>query len=68
MEQQHITVVLFLNNVADYKPFRATVMRSGGTEKLLTINTIITIIRNLMNYNNSVQMAAPSGAAVYNVQ
>ena len=62
------TVINVLNNDKDYKPFRATVMGGGGTGKLFIINTIITIIRDLKNYNNSVQIATPSGAAAYNVQ
>ena len=71
-EQQHIaigavkTVIMFLNNDKDCKPFRATVMEGGGTVKSFIINTIITIIRDLTDYNNSVQITAPSGAAAYN--
>ena len=72
-EQQHIvigavkTVIIPLNNDKDYKSFRATVMGGGGTGKLFIINTI-TIIRDLTSYNNSVQISALPGAALYNVQ
>jgi hypothetical protein len=62
------TIIKFLTNDKDYKPLRATVMGCGGTGKSYIINTIISIIRNLTMTNDAVQVAAPSGAAAYNVQ
>lgn len=62
------TIMKFLNNDKDYKPYRATVMGGGGTGKSFIINTIISIVRNLTGCNDTVQVAAPSGAAAYNVQ
>ncbi len=61
------TVVKFLTNHEDYEPLRATVVGCGGCGKSMIINTIITIIRELTNCNNSVKVAAPSGCAAYNV-
>ncbi len=51
-----------------YKPLRATVMGCGGTEKLFIINTIISIVRNMTQMNDTIKVGAPSGAAAYNVQ
>ena len=59
-EQQRIsidavkTVIMFSNNDKDYKPSRAMVVGVGGTRKSFIINTIITIIRDLKKYDNSV--------------
>jgi ATPase subunit of ABC transporter with duplicated ATPase domains len=47
---------------------RATVMGCGGTGKSHIINTIIGMVQTLTNSNNTVQIAAPSGAAAFNVQ
>ena len=62
------TVMKFLNNDPDYKPLRATIMGSGGTGKSFIINTIISMVRTLTCSNDTVQIAAPSGAAAFNVQ
>ena len=62
------TIIKFLNNDKDYKPYRATIMGGGGTGKSFIINTIISIIRKMTTCNDTVQVAAPSGAAAYNVQ
>ena len=62
------TIIKFLNNDPDYKPFRATVVGSGGTGKSFIINTLISIIRKYTMCNDSVKVAAPSGGAAYNVQ
>ena len=61
------TVVKFLLNREDYKPLRATVTGMGGCGKSHIINTIITIIREMTDSNDTVQVAAPSGSAAYNV-
>ena len=62
------TVVKFLTNDKKYKPLRATVVGMGGCGKSLVINTIIAIIREMTDTNNSVLVAAPSGGAAYNVK
>jgi hypothetical protein len=62
------TIIKFLDNDPSYKPMRATVMGCGGTGKSHIINTIIGMVRTLTNSNNTVQIAAPSGAAAFNVQ
>ena len=62
------TTIKFLNNNPSYKPMRATVMGSGGTGKSFIINTIIAMVRSLTSSNDTVQVAAPSGSAAFNVQ
>jgi hypothetical protein len=62
------TIVKFLKNDTKYKPLRATVMGCGGTGKSFIINTIISIVRNMTQMNDTVKVGAPSGAAAYNVQ
>ena len=62
------TVVKFLNNDPSYKPMRATVMGSAGTGKSFIINTIIYMVRTLTSSNDTVQIAAPYGAAAFKVQ
>jgi len=62
------TVIKFLNNDPTYRPMRATIMGCGGTGKSFIINTIIAMIRKLTSCNDTVQVAAPSGAAAFNVQ
>ena len=47
---------------------RATIMGSGGTEKLFIINTIISMIRRLTGSNDTFQIAVPSGVAAFNIQ
>ena len=62
------TVLKFLTNDPTYKPMRATIMGPGGTGKSHIVNTIIGMVRKMTNSNDTVQIAAPSGAAAYNVQ
>jgi len=62
------TVVKFLTNDKDYMPLRGTITGMGGCGKSLVINTIIAIIRKLTESNSTVQVAAPSGSAAYNVK
>ncbi len=62
------TIVKFLKNNKKYKPLQATVMGCGGTGKSFIINTIISIVRNMTQMNDTIKMGAPSGAAAYNVQ
>ena len=62
------TVIKFLNNDPTYKPMRATIMGIGGAGKSFIINTIISMVRLLTGSNNTIQIAAPLGAAAFNVQ
>ncbi len=62
------TIVKFLKNDKKYKPLQATVMGCGGTGKSFIINTILSIVRNMTQMNDTVKVGAPSGAAAYNVQ
>jgi hypothetical protein len=62
------TIIKFLNNDPTYKPMRATIMGSRGMGKSFIINTIISMVRSLTGSNDTVQIAAPSGAAAFNVQ
>lgn len=62
------TIIKFLNNDPSYKPMRATIIGCGGTGKSFIINTIIAMVRRLTSCNDTVQVAAPSGAAAFNVQ
>ena len=61
-------VMKFLNNDPDCRPMRATVMGSGGTGKSFIINAIVSMVRKLTCSNDTVQIAAPSGAAAFNIQ
>ena len=62
------TIIKFLTNSPSYRPLRATVMGCGGTGKSFIINTIIAIVKNMTQSNDTVQVAAPTGSAAYNVQ
>ena len=62
------TVIKFRNNDPNYKPMREILMGRGGTRKFFIINIIISIVRKLTSSNDIVQVAAPSGAAAFNVQ
>ena len=62
------TITKFLKNDPLYKPMNAIMMGFGGTGKSYIINTIIGMVWQLTNSNNTVKIAAPSGAAVFNVQ
>jgi hypothetical protein len=43
-------------------------MGCGGTGKSFIINTIISIVRNMMQQNDTIQVGAPTGATAFNVQ
>ncbi len=61
-------IVKFLKNDKKYKPLQATVMGCGGTGKSFIINTIISMVRNMTQMNDTVKVGAPPGAATYNIQ
>ncbi len=54
------TIVIFLKNDKKYKPLQATVMGCEGTGKSFIINTIISIVRNMTQMNDTVKVGAPS--------
>ncbi len=43
-------------------------MGCGGTGKSYIINTIISIVRNMTQMNDTIKVGAPSGVAAYNIQ
>jgi hypothetical protein len=62
------TIVKFLKNDKKYKSLQATVMGCGVSGKSFIINTIISIVRNMTQLNDTIKVGAPSGAAAHNVQ
>lgn len=50
-----------------FDAMRMTVLGAAGTGKSVLINTIVTAIRSLFDNNDAVLVAAPTGAAAYNV-
>jgi hypothetical protein len=50
-----------------FKPLRMTVLGQGGTGKSRLINTLVSVIRKMFQSNNSVHVAAPTGAAAHAV-
>jgi predicted GTPase len=50
-----------------FKPLRMTVVGCAGTGKSVLINTVVGYIRKIFQDNNSVIVAAPTGAAAHNV-
>jgi ribosome biogenesis GTPase A len=50
-----------------FKPLRMTVVGCAGTGKSILINTVVGYIRKIFQDNNSVIVAAPTGAAAHNV-
>lgn len=60
-------MIKFVTNDPTYEPFRATIVGCGGTGKSHIINTLTAIVRDLTNCNDSIQIAAPTGGAAFNV-
>ena len=61
-------MIKFITNNPNYRPLRATVLGCGGTGKSHIINTLVLLVRRLINYEDSIKVAAHSGGAAYNVQ
>ena len=62
--------IQFKNNPASnkrFKPLRMTVAGSAGSGKSTVINTLVTVIRQIFQHNNTVHVVAPTGAAAFNV-
>lgn len=53
-------------NPETFMPVRMTIMGTAGSGKSTLINTLITIIRNMFQCENSVIVGAPTGVAAYN--
>ena len=51
----------------DFKPLRMTVLGQAGTGKSRLINTLVSVIRKMFGTNDSVHVAAPTGAAAHSV-
>ena len=49
-----------------FKPLRLTINGPAGTGKTVVINTIVTVIRQLFNENDVIQVCAPTGTAAFN--
>jgi len=50
-----------------FNPLRMTVAGAAGSGKSRVINTLVTVIRQILQDNNSVHVIAPTGAAAFNV-
>ena len=61
------TIIKFVNNDPTYKPLRATIQGAGGSGKSFVINTLVALIRQYTQCNDSVLVTAPSGGAAFNV-
>lgn len=55
------------DNLSSFKPLRMTVMGAGGSGKSVVINTLVTLMRNMFQYDGVVRVAAPTGTAAFNV-
>jgi len=51
----------------NFRPLRMTIVGCAGTGKSVLINTVVGYIRKIFQNNNSVIVAAPTGAAAHNV-
>jgi pantothenate kinase-related protein Tda10 len=56
-----------IGNNKEFQPLRMTVTGGGGTGKSTLINTLVTIIHQIFQDNDSVHVLAPTGAAAFNV-
>jgi hypothetical protein len=50
-----------------FEPLRMTICGMAGTGKSRLINTLVSIIRRMFQYNNTVHVGTPTGASAYNV-
>lgn len=55
------------DDLSQFKPLRMTVAGAGGTGKSVIINTIVTLMRKMFQYDGVVKIAAPTGTAAFNV-
>jgi hypothetical protein len=55
------------DEIPHFEPIRLTVVGAGGTGKSVIINTLLTVIREMFQVNNSALVGAPTGTAAFNV-
>lgn len=55
------------DDYSKFQPLRMTVRGAGGSGKSVVINTIVSVLRRMFEYNGVVQVAAPTGTAAFNV-
>ena len=65
--KQWIHLSTKIGNNKQFQPLRMTVTGGGGTGKSTLINTLVTIIHQIFQDNDSVHVLAPTGAAAFNV-
>ena len=64
---QKIYEWLTCDDLSTFEPLRLTVLGAGGTGKSVIINTIVTLLRKMFDYDNVVHVVAPTGVAAFNV-
>ena len=55
-------------DLSTFKPLRMTITGAGGSGKSVVINTIVTLMRKMFNEDDVTRIAAPTGAAAFNVR
>ena len=55
------------DDLSAFQPLRMTVMGAEGTGTSVVINTIVTIMRNMFEYDGVVRIAAPTGFRLANL-
>jgi len=54
-------------DLSNFKPLRMTINGAGGSGKSVVINTLVSLLRKMFDCNSVVKVAAPTGAAAFNV-
>ena len=57
-----------MDDLSNFKPLRMIINGQGGSGKSVVINTIVTMMRKMFDYNEVVKVLAPTGTAAFNVQ
>ena len=55
------------DDLSTFTPLRATVNGFGGSGKSMVMNTIVSYMRKMFQYNDVIKIAAPTGTAAFNV-
>lgn len=55
------------DDLSQFQPLRMTITGAGGSGKSVVINTIVTLMRKMFQYDGVVRVAAPTGTAAFNV-
>lgn len=58
---------LHTNELSNFKPLRVVINGQGGSGKSVVINTIVTLLREMFQFNDVIKVLAPTGVAAYNV-